>query len=130
MMSFLLWLCLFLVVTPLCAAPAASPTPRHAHRHAPRLRPVTSSVLVKRDSESPGPGTTSRFTCDKQGIYADQDTGCQVTSLTMIFKPLCDKLFDKSWTNQTITARRFVTVSGVTLTTDSQSVLQLAIRDH
>ena len=66
-MTFLQLFCLFLVVTPLCAAPAASP--------APSLRPVASLALVKRDTEGLSP---SRFTCDKSGIYADQDTGCQV----------------------------------------------------
>jgi len=69
MMTFLRVFCLFLVVTPLCAAPAASPAP------APSLRPVASLALVKRDTEGLSP---SRFTCDKSGIYADQDTGCQV----------------------------------------------------
>ena len=68
-MTFLQLFCLFLVVTPLCAAPAASPAP------APSLRPVASLALVKRDTEGLSP---SRFTCDKSGIYADQDTGCQV----------------------------------------------------
>ena len=85
-MTFLqLPVCLFLVVTlwvtPLCAAPAASPAP------APGLRPVTSPVLVKRDSEAPSPGL-SGFTCDKSGIFADQDTGCQVSKVkyTSIFR--------------------------------------------
>ena len=82
-MTFLqLPVCLFLVVTlwvtSLCAAPAASPAP------APSLRPVSSSVLVKRDSEaSPSPGL-SGFTCDKSGIFADQDTGCQVSQISFI----------------------------------------------
>ena len=82
MMTFLqLPVCLFLVVTlwvtPLCAAPAASPAP------APSLRPVSSSVLVKRDSEAISPGL-SGFTCDKSGIFADQDTGCQVSVISSI----------------------------------------------
>ena len=75
MMTFVqLFVCLFLVVTPLCAAPAASP--------APSLRPVASDPqsLVKRDTEGLSP---SRFTCDKSGIYADQDTGCQVSNLAL-----------------------------------------------
>jgi len=62
-------LCLFLVVNTLMvsAAPAASPSlPAPLKTSA----PVTS--LVKRET----PATT--FTCDKSGIFADQDTGCQV----------------------------------------------------
>ena len=68
---FLQLVCLCLVVTPLCAAPAASP--------APGLGPVTA---VKRASEVPGTllPSASRFTCDKSGIFADQDTGCKVSS--------------------------------------------------
>ena len=72
MTPFLQLVCLCLVVTPLCAAPAASPTPD--------LRPVTREI-VKRASESLEsllPSDT-RFTCDKSGIFADQDTGCQVS---------------------------------------------------
>ena len=75
-MTFLRVFCLFLVVTPLCAAPAASPAP------APSLRPVASLALVKRDTEGLSP---SRFTCDKSGIYADQDTGCQVSNPALRF---------------------------------------------
>ena len=83
MMTFLqLPVCLFLVVTlwvtPLCAAPAASPAP------APSLRPVSSSVLVKRDSEAPTSPGLSGFTCDKSGIFADQDTGCQVSKIPFL----------------------------------------------
>merc|ERR1719471_1479481 len=74
-------LCLILVVNTsllVFAAPAASPA-----------LPALLSPFATPSDGSPVPGghapapvqrdaPTTRFTCDKSGIYADQDTGCQV----------------------------------------------------